>query len=141
MRLLLIAGLSTAILLAQGHAADRVWSDTAWSYTMEEMYDRAASYKLVAEGTVPKDTKGMMEAAVKAAEFKGYVAATLDNGNTDRHDACAKRLPVDVIARRTAILITSTPLDRSQVAAAVISLTILYACDESSWRKPTEGAK
>jgi len=112
--------------------------DPAWSYTMEEMYDRATAYKLVAQDKLPKDHPGQLEILLKAHEFKGYVAASLDIAQTTEHQEyqeCGKRLPVNTIAIRAASVITSIPLDRTLWAMAAVLTAILYACDEAKWPK------
>lgn len=113
--------------------------DHAWSYTMDEMYDRATAYKLVVQDKLPKDHPGQLEILLKAHEFKGYVAASLDIAQTTEHQEyqeCAKRLPVNTIAIRAASVITSVPLNRTHLAMVGVLTAILYACDEAKWPKP-----
>jgi cytochrome c oxidase assembly factor CtaG len=105
----------------------------AWSYTMQEMYEMATYFKQIRTGKELDDTTKY----VKAAEFKGYVAAILDStSNTNQIlIACAKKYPVNDIAMRTAITLTSNPLDRTQMSAIAINVAVRFACDDSFWVK------
>jgi hypothetical protein len=106
----------------------------AWSYTMEEMYQMATSFKNVS----PEKELENISQYLDASEFKGYVAAALDSAamNQDKKLAeCARKHPVNVIAMRTAILITGAPLDRSRESGPSVLLSIHFACDESGWKK------
>ena len=109
----------------------------AWSYTMQEMYEMATYFKQIRTGKKMDDVT-MVKAAIMAGEFKGYVAAILDNSsNTTNQDlmACAKKYPINDIAMRTAITLTSNPLDRSQMSAIAIHVAVRFACDDSVWKK------
>ena len=113
--------------------------DSAWSYTMEEMYQRATAYKLAAQGKSPEEPAGQLETLLKAHEFRGYVAGILDAAQTTKHQEyqeCARRLPVSTITARAASAITSVPLDRTYVANLAVLLAIVFACDEAQWSKP-----
>ena len=107
----------------------------ASSYTMEEMYQMAISFKKV---RLEKEIDDISH-YLKAAEFKGYVAAALDFAAMiqDKKIAeCARKYAVNDIAIRTAILITSGPLDRSKSSdASSILLDLRFACDESGWKE------
>ena len=104
-----------------------------WSYTMQEMYEMATYFKQIRTGKELDD----ITKYVKAAEFKGYVAAILDNTSNDDQSlvACARKYPVNDIAMRTAITLTSNPLDRSQMSAIAIHVAVRFACDDSVWKK------
>ena len=112
-------------------------ASVVWSYTMEEMYERATAYKLILELKTPNDLNSAMLMVGKSGEFKGYIAAFLDQMPDDSEFAdCARKLPVGEIARRAAIVITSIPLNRSHIAKANVGLAILMACEESPPKKP-----
>ena len=74
----------------------------------------------------------------KASEFKGYVAGILDEGSRTQDKIvieCVRKFSVNDIAMRIAIVITSNPLDRSGVSHVAVVLGIVFACDESNWKK------
>ena len=100
-------------------------ASVVWSYTMEEMYDRAVSYKLVMEGKAPTDLNSAMLVVEKSGEFKGYIAGFLDQMPDDSlFGDCARKLPVGEISRRAAIVMTSAPLDRSGIAKVAVLVTM-----------------
>jgi hypothetical protein len=112
----------------------------AWSYTMQEVYERAESLKtLVEKKNVPSETPALIEASIKAGEFKGYIAAILDNSSKENKSLreCAKVLPLNDIAYRAAVLTTRDPLDRSHNAAVSIHLSLRLICDYAISQKPT----
>jgi hypothetical protein len=101
----------------------------AWSYTMQDMYERAQSLKIVVEKKkLPTEMEALVETSMKAAEFKGYVAALLDTGEDATDKDCAKVLPVNDLAYRTAALMTRDPLDRSRLAVVKVLITLRYIC-------------
>ncbi|MEQ1741035.1 MAG: hypothetical protein ABL869_00815 [Candidatus Nitrotoga sp.] len=107
------------------------------SYTMEEIYERAAALKqALSKDKIPNDPTALLELAVKAAEFRGYVAGILDSQAADpKLVECSKRNSIGLIAARTAGMVTSVPLDRGRHPGYNILLSIYFACDESSWTK------
>lgn len=125
--------LMSIVLLSCSHAAAEEPRRFVWSYTMEEMYQMATFFKNI------RSEKGLEDVSqyLKASEFKGYVAAILDNStNQDKTlTECARKYPVNDIAMRTAIVITSNPLDRSQMSAITVHVAIRFACEESTWKK------
>ena len=68
--------IAVLLFLIAGGPADA--ASMVWSYTMDEMYDRATAYKLAAEGKIPNDPVRAVEIVTKAGEFKGYIAALVD---------------------------------------------------------------
>lgn len=103
----------------------------AWSYSMQEMYERAQILRAAVEKKKsPTDVADLVETSMKAAEFKGYIAASLDRAQDKDVQECAKVLPVNDIAYRTAVLITSNPLDRSGLALASILASLKLVCDQ-----------
>lgn len=110
------------------------------SYTMEEIYERAAALKqALSKDKIPNDRTAQLELAVKAAEFRGYVAGILDlQAAYPKLVECSKRNSFGLIAARTAGMVTSVPLDRGGVPGYVVLLSIYFACDESNWTKKKE---
>ena len=108
------------------------------SYTMEELHERAAALKqLLSKDKIPDDHLGLLDLATKAAEFRGYVAGTLDQQDLTEANLveCTKRNTLSVITARTANVLTSVPLNRGGVAGLAVLLAIHSACDESNWKK------
>ena len=101
----------------------------AWSYTNTEMYQMATNFRKIRAGKELKDIKDYL----KASEFKGYVAAILDDSN--KYNKCTRKHVVNDIALRAAVMITSIPLNRSGIAATRVHIAVLYACDEKIWKK------
>lgn len=126
------------LFLIAGGPADA--ASMVWSYTMDEMYDRATAYKLAAEGKIPNDPVRAVEIVTKAGEFKGYIAALVDEEARLNSDSvfgdCARKLPVGEISRRAAILIANSPLNRSTISWTAVVLAVGVACDESPPKKP-----
>jgi len=129
----LTAALTSAISLFAAGVAYAQAADRAWSYTMEELYDRASAYKQIVQRKVPKEPEAQLETSLKAAEFKGYVAGILDKATDATIRDCTKRLTVTLIAARAASAITSVPLNRAGHPSGHIHLAIYFACDESQW--------
>ena len=100
-----------------------------FSYSMEEMYQRATYFRQMREG---KDLDSA-DKYLKAAEFKGYIASLLDY--SEDYNQCAIKYPVNDIAMRTAIIISSNPLNRSNIASINVLVGLSFACDESKWNK------
>src|SRR5690606_9907261 len=87
--------------------------DFVQTYTPEQFREMAIYYKQILEG---KEFE-TVEPALKAMEFKGYVAGALDNRERDsKLNECARRNTLAVIAARTASVFASTPLDRATPA-------------------------
>jgi len=105
-----------------------------WSYTMEEMYQMAIYFKQIGHAQKVDD---ILEAGLKAAEFRGYIAALLDDSNNQNPKVteCARKYSVNEIAMRTAIVLTSNPLDRSALSVIAVRVALQFACDESTWKK------
>lgn len=122
MKLRIILIIIVAIISGQTWADDKVFS-----YSMEEMYQMASYFRAIREG---KDLEGS-EQYIRAAEFKGYISASLDYSND--FNLCAKSHSVNDIAMRTALVITSNPLDRSNISAINVIVSLHFACDESNW--------
>lgn len=120
----IVAPLMGFLLMGQSWATEKVWS-----YSMEEMYQMATYFRSIREG---KELDGI-DKYLKATEFKGYVASVLDN--SENYNECTKKHPVNDIVGRTALVITSNPLDRSNIAALNVLLGLFFACDESNWNK------
>ncbi len=101
------------------------------SYTMEEMYGMALSFRKIRQG---EELEGIQE-YMKAAEFRGYVAAVLDASSSQHNEIsrCARRMPVNDIAYRTAVMMTSSELDRAALSPIYLNMAIQFACDESNW--------
>ena len=101
------------------------------SYSMEEMYSMATYYKAMREGEELDDLQKYM----KAAEFRGYVAAALDEASSQDNEIkqCVRTMRVNDIAHRAAVVITSIELDRSAMSPLSVNLGIRFACDESRW--------
>lgn len=76
---------------------------------------------------------------MKAGEFKGYIAAFLDQeARADSNSVfgdCVRRLPVGEISRRAAILIASSPLNRSNISWVAVVAAVGVACEESPPKK------
>ena len=108
------------------------------SYTMEALYERATTLKrLLSQDNLPNEHLALLDLAAKAAEFRGYVAGTLDQQDLTETDLveCSRRNTLSVITARAANVITSVPLDRDGTAGLTVLLAIHYACDESNWKK------
>lgn len=121
--------ISLWLLLLSTHAfAEK--TDIVQSYTMEEMYDMAELYKSVSMQKPLDDFQYII-----AGQFRGYVAALLDSSiNRDKTMVdCAKRRSLNFIAYRTALMITSVPLDRSALPITAMFHSVNYACDDSKW--------
>lgn len=99
---------------------------------MEEIYERARALKKVLSKDFPEDSVALLDLSIKAAEFSGYVAGTIDQQEFDEHRLveCSHRNTLTVIAGRTAAVLTSIPLDRSKPAGLAVLLAIHYACDD-----------
>ncbi|CAG9933403.1 hypothetical protein [Candidatus Nitrotoga arctica] len=133
-RLSIFAGALCVISTAYATAAD---DGIVPSYTMEEIYERAAALKQVlSKDKTPNDPTALLELAMKAAEFRGYVAGILDlQAAYPKLVECSKRNSIGLIAARTAGMVTSVPLDRGGHPSYNILLSIYFACDESNWTK------
>ena len=101
-------------------------------YSMEEIYVRAEALKTILLQKFPDDTVAMLELSNKAAEFRGYVAGTIDQQEIDDPVLveCTRRHTLQAIAGRTAAVLTSIPLDRSKAAGLGVLLAIHYACND-----------
>jgi hypothetical protein len=133
MRVVMIVLLSVA---SPVRALDPVPQDErVWSYTMQEVYERAKSYSDTSRKEyLASREPGLLEAVWRAAEFKGYVAATLDTtNNTILFNDCARRLPLNRITSRAADTIAVTPLDRSANADKAVIVAISIACNDRLW--------
>lgn len=129
-----LAALFIVTVLAPSQAFSQ---DPVPSYTPEQLRENATSFLAVRE----RKQSLTAEIRIRAAEFKGYVAGALDarTGEFDRKGAdpklseCVRRKPVEVIAHRTAVGITSQPLNRSLPAPANLGISLYLACDDSMW--------
>jgi len=62
--------------------------------------------------------------------------ASLDaSNNMPEYGDCAKRMRLNDITYRAAVIITSVPLDRSRNAAGSLALAILLGCEEPSGKE------
>lgn len=117
--------------------------EQAWSYTAEEMYERAQAFRALRERKDKRDTTSemLLERAMYAAEFKGYIAAVLDSALLDKRDEhkevreCASILRVNDMTYHAAVLITGGPLDRSVNAALGAYVAMRMVCREAIKRK------
>jgi len=99
------------------------------TYGMEEMYELAQNYR----DSVEKRSRSTDAAAArKAGAFKTYVAAMLDTEDDTRYNDCGKRVRLNDIAYRAAVMITSFPLDRSNNAADSLAIALVIGCNGSS---------
>lgn len=130
--------IAVLLFLIAGGPADA--ASLVWSYTMDEMHERATAYKLLAEQKIPSDPDHAVEMVLKAGEFKGYIAAFLDQEARVNPDSvfgkCVRKLPVVEISRRAAILIASSPLNRSIISWLAVVTAVGVACEESPPKKP-----
>jgi len=119
-----ISGINiTMFLIMAAFTTQPLAANKVFSYTAEEMYQMATSFKSIQEGKELSASE-----VLKASEFKGYIASILDNSND--YDDCARKLPVNIIAGRTAIVITSVPLDRSDIAVLEVLGGLSFACEK-----------
>jgi hypothetical protein len=95
------------------------------TYEMEEMYELAQTYRALVE---KRSRSTDAAAARKAGAFKTYVATILDAENDDRYNDCGKRVRLNDIAYRAAVMITSFPLDRSNNAADSVAIALVIGC-------------
>ena len=96
------------------------------------MYELAQKYRdLVEKRSRPTDAA----AAMKAGAFKTYVAAILDAENDTRYNDCGKRVRLNDIAYRAAVMITSFPLDRSNNPADSRAIALVIGCRGSSEKR------
>ena len=93
------------------------------------MYELARNYRDLVE----KRSRSTGAATARnAGAFKTYVAAILNAENdTIRYNNCGKRLQLNDIAYRAAVMITSFPLDRSQNAADSVAIALVIGCSGS----------
>lgn len=107
-----------------------------WSYTVQNMYEQAEAFKAV-QKTPPSEANELIRVAIKAGEFKGYVAAILDNASYDDKTLkdCARFNTLNKIAYQSAQLITSMPFDRSQNAALHMHTMIRLVCESMTSSK------
>jgi hypothetical protein len=142
MRAFALPGVLWALLSISTYAypaddPDVPFDERVWSYTAEEIYDRADAYKRIGQDRASREQLAFIKDAIKAAEFKGYVAHALDEGNRIKtFNDCARRLTLSDITRRAAAVLTSTPLDRASNAAVEVATAILFGCDDSNFKKP-----
>ena len=127
MRSILIIAVSLALLGCASYArADQRPS----TYRMEEIYELAQNYRDLVE---KRRASTNAATAKNASTFRTYVAAILDAENdSTRYNDCGKRLRLNDIAYRAAVMITSFPLDRSQNAADSLSIALVIGCSGSS---------
>jgi len=93
------------------------------------MYELAQNYRdFVEKRSRLTDAAG----ARKAGAFKTYVAAILDAEDDTRYNDCGKRVRLNDIAYRAAVMITSFPLDRSNNAAESVAMALVIGCSGSS---------
>ena len=102
-----------------------------WSYTPEEMRNAARAYVAMRNSPDPND----FESILKAGEFKGYIAGLIDmHASKDQAiEACARRLSVNDLAGRSALLISAAPLDRSSLAVAATLVALRMSCDDKNF--------
>lgn len=119
-------------LLSLGGASYARVDQQPSTYRMEEMYELAQKYRdSVEKRSRPTDAA----AAMKAGAFKTYVAAILDAENDARYNDCGKRVRLNDIAYRAAVMITSFPLDRSSNAAESLAMALVIGCSGSSEKR------
>jgi hypothetical protein len=97
--------------------------------TGEEIYQIAQDYMDVKTGEHEN-----YEKALNGVKYLGYIAGVIDMSSSDsEYMECARRKDLHEVAFKTAKVIHSNPLDRSQLASAMIAVGILYACDDKYW--------
>ena len=104
-------------------------ADKYWSYTMEEMHNMASAYKKYWNNKNINDS----ETLLMAGQFKGYVAAILDNSFSKEEIIikCTQKHSVSFIAMRAANKVTQS-LNRSANASKVLRFAVLFECDKKS---------
>lgn len=107
----------------------------AQSYTIEKIRQMAGDFQLIRERKIHLSDDNLLEyitVNINASEFKGYVAAILDEA--PKHAECTRKYTLNDIVYRTAIGVISIPLNRTDIAAINVHISVYLACDLSRWK-------
>ena len=102
-----------------------------WSYSFEELRQRAYAFHQLTLGKGPEEDRAFFEQLLMAGEFRGYIAAALDEaGNAPSINQCAKRVDLTHIAARVSSLILALPNDGSRNAWFAARSALLRECSK-----------
>lgn len=105
-------------------------------FTPEQLYERALATKRLGSGDVPRDQDERLKLAFLAGEFKGYIAGQIDGSQPLAVTAeCTAHKTISQISVRTANILAQAPVDRSDTTHIGMWVAIMFACDESKWKK------
>jgi DNA-binding GntR family transcriptional regulator len=94
----------------------------AAAYSPEKMQRMAAAQKAMSEGRA-----GDLATVAAAHEFKGYVAAVLDNDRQLKE--CTRLYDLDAIAYRASVLVAGQHDDTEVVSSVTAAAAVQFACD------------
>lgn len=104
-----------------------------WSYTSEQMHDMASAFVKFRKEKENLTFKDDWLTILHMAEYKGYIASTLDNQNA--FDKCVKTHTVNNIAQRSAAIISSNKkTNREAIAMVNVLVAIDMACNDDNWK-------
>jgi hypothetical protein len=111
------------------------------AYTVDETYEMAAALLNIARGKAIKGEKESQAASFNAAQFLGYVGATMDAYSGVRGlGTCRQRLKPYVVAVEVAKLFEAIPKEQAVTGYRMVVASVTAVCNQTDEKSKAPGS-